>query len=186
MEIRGRPFTATPARPISGLLIFMGLGVVLRPLLALQSASNLLTILDQGKWNALTVQGASGYHPLWAPLLMTETLGVLVSILLGLALIPLFFRRMATFPKAFLIALSIALATEAIDLGGLILIEGMADQKKDIAELFRDVLVSLAWIAYLFKSDRVRETFVFPQVEGDASPSPDQVPGKAAQADSFR
>ena len=174
METPKRPFPAATARPISGLLILVGLGLVFRPVLILYGASYLLTFLDQGKWNALTVQGADNYHPLWAPMLLAETLGVLVSLVLAMALLPLFFRRKATFPKAFLIVISVALATEAIGLGGLLLIQGMADQSKEIAEFFRNVLVSLAWMAYLFKSDRVRETFVLPLIEPEASPVPDQ------------
>lgn len=168
LRIPSRPSLLFEPQPLGGALLLLGLGLLIRPFQYLYAGYQMLAFLDQGKWNALTIKGSSQYHPLWAPVLLADTAGIIVSIILGFAMWPLFFRRQASFPKAFLAVYSVAVVLQILDVAGLLLIPGTSENGSSPdspASLAWSVIIGAGWMAYLFRSVRAQETFVFPLAE---------------------
>jgi hypothetical protein len=167
--IRANPFLVP--RPISGLLFLLALGLLARPFIFLWQGSGISELLDQGSWNALTTKGTGQYHPMWAPVLLFETAGIIVNVCLSFALLPLFFQRRSTFPRAFTITMGIAFGTEVLGMIGDRFIPAVGDSVDSPATFARSTLIGLGWIAYLYKSVTAQETFVHPLPAVEAAPA---------------
>jgi hypothetical protein len=150
------------AMPLGGMLILLAIGLILRPILFARSGWHFVGFLDQGTWNAVTRKGAAAYHPLWEPILLIESAIIIISLFLCYALLRLFFRLDAAFPKAFAIATSLVIGIHLMDLAGMRFIPAMAGQAADSSPqaMLYSIAINLAWIAYLFRSDRAKRTFV--------------------------
>jgi Protein of unknown function (DUF2569) len=113
-------------------------------------------------WEALTVPGHASYHPMWAPVLLFESLANLTLIIGAVFACILFFGKRITFPRfylAWLIAHPTILLIDYLLCLGLPAITA-ANRTKAAGVLGWAVVFSLIWGAYLLKSRRVKETFV--------------------------
>jgi zinc transporter ZupT len=108
---------------------------------------------------------------MWAPVLLFETAGIIVNVCLSFALLPLFFQRRSTFPRAFTITMGIAFGTEVLGMIGDRFIPAVGDSVDSPATFARSTLIGLGWIAYLYKSVTAQETFVHPLPAVEAAPA---------------
>ena len=116
---------------------------------------------------ALLRPGNRYYSPWWGPVLVGETLYLLVALIATCWIAVLFFKRKATFPRSWLRVNVLVAALTTLDA---IAVWAMWQQfpdlwkGEDIAQEFRTVFwgwIGVAiWASYLKDSDRVRNTFI--------------------------
>jgi len=86
----------------------------------------------------------------------------------------LFFRRSRAFPRAYIALALYGICINVFDSAAVHLLPESVRESDDMGEtvsqLFRSLAWTGIWAAYLLKSRRVRETFVFPWAE---SPEPE-------------
>ncbi|MDR3352092.1 MAG: DUF2569 domain-containing protein [Zoogloeaceae bacterium] len=149
---------------LGGWLVLVGIGIVLSPLRII--VDNILpyySILSDGTWDLLTTPGSEAYHPLWAPLLIGESLinGGLVLACIFTAY--LFFSKKKHFPMCYIGVHLFSLAFLLIDA-----VAVTATVRPDIPvfdeetrkELARSLVSFLIWCPYMLVSKRVKATFV--------------------------
>ncbi|HET9707530.1 MAG TPA: DUF2569 domain-containing protein, partial [Gemmatimonadales bacterium] len=181
--------TAAPAWPrgplarpddphgLGGWLVLVGLGVTIQPIRVLFSIAKTSTTYTATSWARLTTPGASGYDALWAPTLLLELVVNIALLVFGVQLAVLFFRRHRWFPALFVIYAAARAAFISLDLilaHSIPALEGR--HGNDVARHTGALLATGLWISYMFRSRRVRNTFV----RGVAQPIPD--PADAAPA----
>jgi transglutaminase-like putative cysteine protease len=169
-----QPLPWMEPRPIGGPLVLMGFGLVVQPFVRLYVMKSFLELFNTTTWNALTVPGHQSYNPVWLPLMLVEIFGSTVILCASLALWPLFFERQRLFPKAFMLFAGFGIAIGLADaLGMMLLPESLhgGSRPKEIGTWIRDSIIALAWMGYLLKSSRARETFMLPLKEGSRPPA---------------
>lgn len=153
---------ASPSAP-SGLRGWLGLatlGVTVTPFVMMFGLYNLSSALTPATWSALTTYGADNYHPLWAPVLLFEVIGILgLMVFWGLVCV-LFYQRRTSAPYWYIRMLIASVLYTVFDSGLMALLPTATLETKDIAGLVRQALTAAIWIAYFMKSERVRATFV--------------------------
>ncbi|MFO1358374.1 DUF2569 family protein [Plasticicumulans sp.] len=152
----------TPAG-IGGWLLLMLLGLVLTPLRVAWSTYGMLQpVLMPGVWEQLTEPGHPAYHPLWAPLIVAETAGNGLTLLLALLALWLFLRRSRRAPAViiglFVWSLLFAITDQAAT--GLIPMIPPPTTETLIDALVAPAVAVAIWVPYLLRSKRVRATFV--------------------------
>jgi transglutaminase-like putative cysteine protease len=145
---------------LGGWLVLVGLGVTVSPFRILLELLKTLPSYGATSWAALTTPGASNYHPAWAPILMFELIGNIVMLVFSVLLIWLFYRRMRQFPIVFTWTVLLSWVIVAADhlVAGLVPLTD-PEPTQWTQELTR-LLIALAWVAYMRRSRRVRNTFV--------------------------
>jgi hypothetical protein len=118
-------------------------------------------LLRHDTWVALTAKGSEAYHPLWAPLIISELVLNIVFLALAIVVLLLFFQRKRSFPR-FVIAFFLMQLVWGICLT-LALRQIPATAGEDAASSFVNA-IGLAlgcaiWIPYFLVSKRVRATF---------------------------
>lgn len=153
---------ASPSAP-SGLRGWLGLatlGVTVTPFVMMFGLYNISSALTPATWAALTTHGTEPYHPLWAPVLLFEVIGILgLMVFWGLVCV-LFYQRRTSAPYWYIRMLIASVLYTALDSGLTALLPTATLETKDIAGLVRQALTAAIWIAYFMKSERVRATFV--------------------------
>jgi transglutaminase-like putative cysteine protease len=145
---------------IRGWLLWLGVSLVLRPVVFLVSLSQLGTAMSMDNWAALTTFGSSTYNALWAPLLLVELAVGLGQLVFSLLLLVLFFQRRSSFPRLAIALLAASVVLQAADVAlGSLLPAGQVEPS-DIAKIIRAALLVAIWSAYLLRSERVSSTFV--------------------------
>lgn len=158
-------WTAGPApspdapQGLGGWLTLVGLGVCLAPVVILVGFAGILPSFRTATWASLTSPGGGAYHAMWAPALLFEFAINLAMIVFACLLILLFFRRKRVFPAAFVVFLWAQVAMILLDGMLAAAIPGVADGGT-YDGLPRQVGVAVIWGAYMFRSQRVRATFV--------------------------
>lgn len=162
------PITFRPAKlydpaldGLRGWLILVGLGVWLRPILALVGTVTLVYGYDLDTWEALTVPGNPDYHSLWAPMMIAEVFDIgLVAPVYLYALI-LFLRRHRLFPVLLIAIFAYEVVTSFFFAMALQVIPGADPEvKREFLGTFSKTLIGAAiWIPYLAVSRRVASTF---------------------------
>jgi hypothetical protein len=146
---------------LRGWLILVGLGVWLRPILALVGAVTLVYGYDLDTWEALTVAGNPDYHSLWAPMMIAEVFDIgLVAPVYLYALI-LFLRRHRFFPVLLVVIFAYEVVTSFFFAIALQAIPGAdgAVKAEFLKTFFQSLFAAVIWIPYLFVSRRVASTF---------------------------
>ena len=161
---------------LGGWLVLVAIGLVLTPIRnGVVIAKDLVPIVTNGYWTALTDPAGAAYHPLWAPLLIFEFVGNLAFIALSIYALLLFSRRSSRFPTLMVRYYVASLLFGATDYFAVEAIPSIAAQN-DVAstrELIRGIMTCLIWVPYMYKSRRVRNTFVEPRaVPPPAGPEP--------------
>jgi hypothetical protein len=172
-----QPF-GNPPQGLGGWLALLGLACAVGLVRNVTGLSDYGTALVAERWSALTVAGGAEYHPLWMPLLLAE-LALSLALIAGLALfLVLYLQRRSSAPAVLVGVQVIALLRLGIDLGA-----GWGAPALGLQATTQDfgaVVGSLAWIAYVRRSMRVRATFVrrrgAPSVQSSTALSPSTTP----------
>lgn len=147
---------------LGGWLILIGLGLVLTPFLLLGQLNLYKEIFSNGTWEALTLRSSDLYHPLFGVFMCFELLGNCVFLIAYICLAFLFFKKKRIFPRLWIITALSNLAFILIDgLFGKVVFpnDPMFDQET-LGEVVKQAISCAIWIPYMFKSVRVRNTFV--------------------------
>lgn len=161
------------ARPIGGWLILLGIRVALLPLILMSDIIR-SGLLDMNSWTALdTLKDQVQYFI--KLLFFAEAIAFALLIGYGVLLIFLFFKKRESFPRLFIIFSCCLLAFLIADNIAAIYIRSVTNQSlidmEDIPTAVLSLLYILAWMAYVAKAERVKETFVFtyPEMEWKAA-----------------
>lgn len=148
---------------LGGWLILVGLKLVVS--IFVNSGALLtqfLPLFRNGVWAALTTPGSDGYHPLWGPLVLLETVGNGAFLVASLVLLAMFFMKSPSFPR-WMIALLIAnVLFQCLDVLLGSRIPGVVDASQAGTTIGRATVGALIWVPYLLSSTRVRNTFRAP------------------------
>lgn len=148
-------------RGLGGWLVLVGIGVTISPLVILATLAESLPTYAASSWAQLTTPGASRYHPAWAPVLILELIVNIGLIVFAVALAWTFYRRKSVFPALFVITTCAGVLVgwlDALVVSAISEPSGMEVAGWEAAP--RNLLMALFWVAYMFRSRRVRNTFV--------------------------
>jgi Protein of unknown function (DUF2569). len=148
---------------INGWLVLVGIGIVFSPLrILLQVGTNYSKIFSNGAWSALTTPGTEAYHPLWAPIILTEVVINALLVCAFICLAYLFFTKKSIFPKIYIGVLLFNLIFVVADAFSikLVLPNEPAFDLETGKEVARSLIANLIWIPYMLVSKRVKATFV--------------------------
>ncbi len=145
---------------ISGWLILLALGQLLRPITYLRSLFDLFgSTMNTHSWRSLTDPIETTYNPWWAPTLLLELFLNLSFLVFCVLLLFLFFKKRAAWPRAFalfLIASVVGVTLDTILSHQIPAAEPWATSARSIA------IVTIAagiWIPYVYLSKRVKAVF---------------------------
>lgn len=148
---------------IRGWLILPLIGLFISPIrISISVFRDLVPIFTEGHWNVLTTPGSSAYHPLWAPLIITECVGNVVFVIFSIVLLVFFLRKSRFLPNLIISYLILNLLFVAGDFIIADMIPAVAEQSdlQAAKELGRSIIGAVIWIPYFFVSKRVKQTFV--------------------------
>ncbi len=149
---------------VGGWLVLVIFGLVIRTILYLKGlAMDYTAAWDATRWNNLTIPGASGYDPLWAPTLLYELGATLFFVVISVLALILLSQKRATFPKVMIVFFVAILIFKIIDIVLISQIPYMVKLQPQPfdADFFRVIIQSVIWIPYFFVSRRVKATFRF-------------------------
>ena len=159
------PEQTTPTKQcegIGGWLILVAFILLRAPIAVLVTLFRaVFPLLQHDTWAALTTKGTESYHPLWAPLIISELIVNLAFLALALIVLVLFFRRKRSFPRFVIILYLAHLGWEVCLTLVLRQIPAMAGEPAT-SSLVGVIGLSLGcaiWIPYFLVSKRVRATF---------------------------
>jgi hypothetical protein len=155
----------TPTKPcegIGGWLILVAFILLRAPIAVLVTLFRaVFPLLQHDTWAALTTKGTESYHPLWAPLIISELIVNLAFLALALIVLVLFFRRKRSFSRFVIILYLAHLAWEVCLTLVLRQIPAMASEPatSSLVGVIGLALGCAIWIPYFLVSKRVRATF---------------------------
>jgi transglutaminase-like putative cysteine protease len=152
----------TPPSGLGGWLVLVGIGVVASPIRIAFDLAQMVPTYSLARWNALTVPGATAYHPLWAPLLLFELLGNIAMLVGAVALVPLYFGKRRSFARlfpSFMVLVMVFLGCDAVLARQLPAVDHSTLSEQNIT-LLKSAVAALIWTLYFRSSRRVRATFV--------------------------
>ncbi len=148
---------------LGGWLILVGLGIIASPIkISAQIYPVYSKLFTGGSWAALTTPGTEAYHPLWAPILISEISINVALALTWLFIAFLFLTKKRLFPKWYIGILVFTLAfmlVDAVAIKAVLPNEEIFDPDT-IKELARTLVTMLIWVPYMLMSKRVKATFV--------------------------
>lgn len=148
---------------LRGWLIVVGLGVVIWPLRLLAELLPLYyEIFTNGSFEVLTTPGSDAYHPMWAPLIIFETVFNSLIILATCYLIYLYFSKHYLFPKVYIAITLFSLAFIPFDawLASFVMPNEPMFDPETTKQLVRTLVTATIWVPYMLISQRVKATFV--------------------------
>jgi hypothetical protein len=147
---------------IGGWLIWVAIILVRAPIaITVTLFRSVFPLLRHDTWTALTEKNSEAYHPLWAPVIVSELVFNILFLALILAGLVLFFRRRRSFPK-FMIFLCLMNLVWEVSLGLVSRqIPTMDDDSSNwsFVDAIGAALACAIWIPYFKLSKRVRATF---------------------------
>jgi len=137
------------------------------------------SIFTDGTFEALTTVGSEAYHPLWAPLLIGETLLNSLIFVVSIYLVYLFFSKHYFFPKVFIAIYIVSVIFIPLDawVGSFVIIDEPMFDPETTIEFVRTLIGVVIWIPYMILSERVKATFV------ENMPNKSMQPTASASAD---
>jgi multisubunit Na+/H+ antiporter MnhC subunit len=148
---------------LGGWLILVGIGLFATPIrLALLLATTYPPIFQSGTWDKLTSIGSDVYHPLWAPVLITEIVVNIALILTFVYLIYLFFAKHRWFPRLYIGVAVFSPIFILLDAwaGSVVVPDDEVLDPRTLKELVRALIAGAIWVPYMLVSQRVKATFV--------------------------
>ena len=147
---------------IGGWLILCAVGLVLYPVQSLYALiTELIPVVFSDNWAALTSPTNSGYHSLWAPLVIAELIGNIGFFMYSIVIVILFFGRHRWAPKliiVFMIANMIFVGADYF-ITNFFLIRTHSVNVDAMINFVRTVVAGTIWIPYFMFSTRVAKTF---------------------------
>ncbi len=147
---------------LGGWLILIGIGVIASPFMLVRHLINFKkSIFDNGTWEALTTASSDAYHPLWAPLLCVEAGFNLISLVIAIVMVPMYFSKKKFFPQWFVWLHVVTLVFIVADAFALLLVRPdlSAIDPESAKEISRSVVGVCIWVPYMIYSKRVASTF---------------------------
>ena len=147
---------------IGGWLIIFAIGLALYPVQAAVSLyAEILPALSSENWLRLTIPGSVSYHPLWAPLLITELVGNGFFLILSIGLIVFFFKRRKFVARLAILFLAANFIFVSLDCYFTQVILAVADPLNmgPTINFVRTLVASTIWMVYFIFSKRVKKTF---------------------------
>jgi hypothetical protein len=134
------------------------IGVSVLPFASLAGLVRTVNALSPKTWSAITRVDSDGYQPFLAPLVVGEVLFYVLMFLLCVHVAILFWTKRRSFPLLFVIATVYALVGIPTDhfLAADLLHRTTTQQPMN----FESYASSLAWVAYVLYSKRVKATFL--------------------------
>jgi hypothetical protein len=163
-RLRWRRSPAEPDAPagFAGWMVFPVLGVTFSPFVLAYSIVKWFEELGTAAHFDATVESVR-----WMLLVQFGVLGV--TMVVSLMTVWLLFKRMRTFPLAFIAVQVLVLSIQIIDLVSLHAMRADSDPAEGSRIAFR-AAVSALWITYVLVSQRVRATFVNPRLAEPMAP----------------
>ena len=145
---------------LGGWLILVGIGVSLTPLRVFAGLLKTAPTYTASSWSQLTTLGTPSYHPLWAPTLLLEMVFNVWLLVFTCLQVFLFFRRRRWFPALFVILAGARVTFDWLD--ALLANEIPTIKARGIewSTHVATLLILAIWVAYMFRSRRVQNTFV--------------------------
>ncbi|PWK46344.1 DUF2569 domain-containing protein [Pleionea mediterranea] len=153
---------------IGGWLVLPVFGLLITPIVfGFEFINVILPTFDEKIWTALTTQGSSAYHPVWAPYLIFLSVARAFMALSAIALLVFLFKKRVIFPKLMIAFYTFTVAIAVSDIAVLYVfildafphvatgIENEATQ-----QFINALVIMLIWIPYFMKSERVKNTFI--------------------------
>lgn len=151
------------ALPIGGWLVLPAIGLVLAPIGLLFTLFNTGSF-DQSTWDIAKNLNGSGAL-LYKATHIFECILNVTAFIFSIFMLIIFFKRMKSFPRYFILYRTIYLVVIFIDVILIAVLNSKTtldfDVAKNIRTLVFQVIISAIWIAYFIKSSRVKQTFVF-------------------------
>ncbi len=147
---------------IGGWLIICAIGLTLYPVqTAVSLYTEILPALSSENWSRLTVPNSVSYHPLWAPLLITELVGNGCFLILSICLVVFFFMQRKFIPRLAVIFFASNFIFVGFDYYFTQVILSNADPANmgPTINFVRTLVASSIWITYFLFSKRVKRTF---------------------------
>ena len=148
---------------IGGWLILFAIGLVLYPVqTAVSLYTEVIPALSAENWSRLTSPHSVAYHPLWAPLLIMETVANLCFLALSIWILVNFFRQCKFVPKLIIFFLTANLVFVALDYYFIQRMLSATDpgNMAPTINFVRTLVASIIWISYFLFSKRARRTFI--------------------------
>jgi len=147
---------------IGGWSIICAIGLALYPVQAAISLyAEVFPALSPENWARLTLPNSVSYHPLWAPLLITELIGNGCFLILSTCVVVFFFKRRKFAPRLAIIFLASNFIFVGLDCYFTQVILAISDPVNmgPTINFVRTLVASTIWIAYFIFSKRVKRTF---------------------------
>ena len=148
-------------RPIGGWLIALGFGLALRPVILLVTffGDSRLTYFTKQGWNYF--QGQSEIRIIgFQSLITVECLVNIFIFCASILLIILFFQRRNSFPFLFAIIVGCSLLFVIADsIAAYLVLDIKPATNGTLVDIGRQILFTAAWISYVYRSERVKQTF---------------------------
>jgi len=147
---------------IGGWLIICAIGLALYPVQAAVSLfTEIIPALSSENWLRLTTPGSVSYHPLWAPLLISELVGNGVFLIFSIGVIVFFFNRRKIVARLVILFLAANFIFVSLDCYFTQAILAVADPLNmgPIINFVRTLVASTIWTVYFIFSKRVKKTF---------------------------
>jgi len=148
---------------IGGWLIICAIGLSLYPVqTAVSLYTEIIPALSSENWSRLTVPSSVSYHPLWAPLLITELVGNGCFLIFSICVVVFFFKQHKFVPGLAIIFLASNFIFVGLDyyFTQVILTKTDPANMGPTINFVRTLVASLIWITYFLLSKRVKRTFV--------------------------
>lgn len=147
---------------IGGWLILPAIGICLNPFFILFNAVPIYqNVLQPGIWEALTSSSSQSFHPLWAPLLISEIVFNATIFIITIIVIFLFFTKHQWFPRVYIIMMLLSVIIPFFDSLASKMIPYIASLNQPIItnDHIRVIVGAAIWIPYMLFSERVHNTF---------------------------
>lgn len=157
------PTAATPDPRWSGIvgwLVLLAIVVVIFPISVVWTMGRDFSAYTLTLWARHTTPGASGYHPLYEPVLLLELVTNTALIVLGTTVAWLFFKRRRWFPAFFVGLCAIRVIADWVDVLLSHRLPTLAAVGIDWSQHARATVTLALWVLYILRSKRVQNTFV--------------------------
>ena len=147
---------------IGGWLVICAIGLALYPVQAAVSLyTEIIPALSSENWSRLTIPSSVSYHPLWAPLLITELIGNGCFLILSTCVVVFFFKQRKFVPRLAIIFFASNLILVGLDCYFTQVILTTTDPMNmgPTINFVRTLAASILWIPYFLFSQRVKRTF---------------------------
>lgn len=147
---------------IGGWLVICAIGLALYPVQAAVSLyTEIIPALSSENWSRLTIPSSVSYHPLWAPLLITELIGNGCFLILSTCVVVFFFKQRKFAPRLVIIFLASNFIFVGLDSYFTQVILETTDPMNmgPTINFVRTLVASIIWIPYFLFSQRVKRTF---------------------------